>query len=222
VNRAGLLLLGILSVGSAARAQESQERAPPPPAAPSLTIGFSPVPEAALDTPVVRAEHLLDDRVFDGALRNGFPIHYHFRLELWRKAALFDHLARDAEWDVFVRLDPLTGEYDVIRSTGSIEHLTQVDAVSRALAVPYHVDLLPPDGAGTRYYYIATLQIESLSESELEEVERWLKGEVGPAISHTGNIGDALAEGFRRLLIRFSGLPRRTLEARSGVFEAGR
>jgi hypothetical protein len=95
-------------------------------------------------------------------------------------------------------------------------------AVSRALAVPYHVDLLPPEGTGTRYYYIATLQIESLSESELEEVERWLKGEVGPAISHTGNIGDALAEGFRRLLIRFSGLPRRTLEARSGIFQAGR
>jgi hypothetical protein len=220
VNRAGLLVLGVLSVGPAVRAQEVRERAPP--AAPSLTVRLSSVPEVALDTPVVRAEHLLDDRVFDGALRNGFAVHYHFRLELWRKAALFDHLARDAEWDNFVRLDPLTSEYDLIRSTGTIEHFTQVDAASRALAVPYHVDLLPPAGSGTRYYYVATLQIESLSESELAEVERWLTGDVGPAISHTGNIGDALAEGFRRLLIRFSGLPRRTLEVRSGVFEAGR
>ena len=84
------------------------------------------------------------------------------------------------------------------------------------------MDLLPPAGSGTRYYYVATLAIESLSESELAEVERWLKGDVGPAISHTGNIGDALADGFRRLLIRFSGLPRRSLEARSEVFEAGR
>jgi hypothetical protein len=220
VNRAGLLLLGILSAGPAARAQEVRERAPP--AAPSLSVRLSSVPEVALDTPVVRAEHLLDDRVFDAALKNGFPVHYHFRLELWRKAALFDHLARDAEWDAFVRLDPLTGEYDLIRSTGSVEHFTQVDAVSRSLASPFHVDLLPPEGSGTRYYYVTTLDIESLSESELAEVERWLKGDVGPAIAHTGNIGDALAEGFRRLLIRFSGLPRRTLEARSGVFEAGR
>ena len=221
MNRAGLLLLGLLSAGPAARAQEVRERAPPA-AAPSLTVRLSSLPEMALDTPVVRAEHLLDDRVFDGALKNGFPVHYHFTLELWRKGGLFDHLARDAEWDAFVRLDPLTGEYDLIRSSGTVEHFTQVDAVSRALASPFHVDLLPPAGSGTRYYYVATLQIESLSESELAEVERWLTGDVGPAISHNGNIGDALAEGFRRLLIRFSGLPRRTLEARSAVFEAGR
>jgi len=220
VNRAGLLLLALLIAGPAARAQEVRERAPP--TAPTLSVRLSSPPEAALDTPVVRAEHLLEDRVFDGALKNGFSVHYHFRLELWRKAALFDRLARDAEWDTFVRLDPLTGEYDLIRSTGTIEHFTKVEAVSGALATPFHVDLLPPDGTGTRYYYVATLQIESLSESELAEVERWLTGDVGPAISHTGNIGDALADGFRRLLIRFSGLPRRSLEARSGVFEAGR
>ena len=220
MNRAGLLLLVVLSAGPAARAQEVRERAPP--AAPSLSVRLLPIPEVALDTPVVRAEHLLDDRVFDAALKNGFPVHYHFRLEMWRKAALFDHLARDAEWDVFVRLDPLTSEYDLIRSSGSIEHFTRVEAVSRALASPFHVDLLPPAGAGTRYYYLATLQIESLSESELAEVERWLKGDIGPAISHTGNIGDALAQAARRLLIRFSGLPRRSLEARSEVFEAGR
>ena len=220
MNRAGLLLLGVLSAGPAARAQEVHERAPP--AAPSFSVRLSTIPEVALDTPVVRAEHLLDDRVFDAALKNGFPVHYHFRLELWRKAALFDHLARDAEWDAFVRLDPLTGEYDLIRSSGSIEHFTRMEAVSRALASPYHVDLLPPAGSGTRYYYVGTLEIESLSESELAEVERWLKGDVGPAIAHTGNIGDALAQAARRLLIRFSGLPHRRLEARSEIFGAGR
>ena len=181
MNRAGLLLLGILSAGPAARAQEVRERAPPA-IAPGLSVRLSSLPGMALDTPVVRAEHLLDDRVFDGALKNGFPVHYHFRLELWRKGGLFDHLARDAEWDAFVRLDPLTSEYDLIRSSGTLEHFTHIDAVSRALASPFHVDLLPSPGAGTRYYYVATLQIESLSESELAEVERWLTGEVGPAI----------------------------------------
>lgn len=206
-------------MGPAARAQEVRERAPP--VVPHLSVTFAPGAEA-VDTPVVRAERLLEDNVFDGALRNGFPVSYHFRLELWRKAALFDHLARDADWDAVVRLDPLTAEYDLIRSGGTVEHFATAAAVTRALAVPFHVDLLPPAGAGTRYYYVATLEIESLPLSELEEVERWLKGDMGPAISHTGNVGDALTQAFRRLLIRFSGLPRRRLEARTAEFEAGR
>lgn len=221
MNRAaGLLLAGLLSAGPAARGQEVRERAPP--VVPHLSVTFAPHAEVAVDTPVVRAERLLEDNVFDGALKNGFPVRYHFRLELWRKAAVFDHLVHDADWDAVVRLDPLAAEYDLIRSGGSVEHFTSSAAVTRGLAAPYHVDLLPPAGTGTRYYYIATLEIESLSLSELEEVERWLKGEIGPAIEHTGNIGDALAQAARRLLIRFSGLPRRRLEARSGVFEAGR
>jgi hypothetical protein len=78
------------------------------------------------------------------------------------------------------------------------------------------VDLLPPPTEGRRrYYYAVTLEIASLSLTELEEVERWLRGELEPAVRGGGNIGDALGRGARRLLIRFSGLPRRRLEARS-------
>ena len=221
MNRAAGLLLALgLSVGPAAFAQEVRERAPP--VRPRLLVTLSRNAEGSLLPPVVRAEHLLEDGVFDGALKNGFAVSNHFRLELWRKAALFDRLQRDAEWDALVRLDPLSGEFDLIRSGATVEHFTTMDNVSRALATPFTVDLLPPPGEGASYYYIATLDIESLSEGELEEVERWLKGDFGPAISHTGNIGDALARGARRLLIRFSGLPRRRLEARTGSFDAGR
>jgi hypothetical protein len=221
VNRtSGILLACLLGAGPAALAQEVHERAPP--VRPSLSVVFPRASEVAVDTPVVRAERLLQDGVFDAALKNGFPVRYHFRLELWKKAALFDRLQRDAEWDAVVRLDPLSAEYDLIRTGGSVEHFTSVEGASRALASPFKVDLVPPGGGGTRYYYVATLEIESLSLSELEEVERWLKGDIGPAISHTGNVGDALAQAARRLLIRFSGLPRRRLEARTVVFEAGR
>jgi hypothetical protein len=220
VNRAAALLLLLLSAGPAALAQEVRERAPP--VKPLLSVALSRSPEAQLDSVVVRAEHLLEDGIFDGALRNGFPVRYHFRLELWRKAALLDHLQREAEWDAVVRLDPLTAEYELIRTGGSVEQFTSVGAVTSALATRFTVDLLPPAGSGTKYYFVATLEIESLSESELEEVERWLKGDVGPAIQHTGNVGDALASAARRLLIRFSGLPRRNYEARTAVFEAGR
>jgi hypothetical protein len=222
LNRAaGLLLALLLSAGPVARAQEIRERAPP--VTPRLSITLSRDSADRLRPPVVRAEHLLEDGVFDGALRNGFSVRLHFRLELWRKAALFDHLERDAEWDAVVRLDPLTGEFDLIRTGGDVEHYTAMEAVSRALAKSFTVELPPPPAAaGTRHYYLATLELASLSQSELDEVERWLRGDVGPAISSHGGLSSALAVGARRLLIRLSGLPRRRLEARTAAFALDR
>jgi hypothetical protein len=217
---AGLALAVLLGAGPAARAQEVRERAPP--VKPQLSVTVARDTAGRLLPPVVRAQQLLEDGVFDAALHNGFPVRYHFRLELWRKRTLFDHLEGDEEWDAVIRLDPLTGEYDLIRTGATVEHFTSKDAASRALATPFRVDLFPPPGGTARYYYIATLEIASLSVSELEEVERWLRGEVGPAISPQGNLADALARGARRLLIRFSGLPRRRLEARTPAFAAGR
>lgn len=221
MNRAaGLLVALLVSAGPAARAQEVRERAPP--ATPLLSIALPQDSSDAPRPPVVRAERLLQDGVFDGALRNGFSVRLHFRLELWRKAALFDRLARDVEWDAVVRLDPLSGEFDLIRTGGDVEHYRTMDAVSRALSKAFTVELLPPAGTDTRYYYLSTLDIASLSQSELDEVERWLRGDVGPAISSHGGLSNALAVGARRLLIRLSGLPHLRLEARTPTFTAGR
>jgi hypothetical protein len=222
VNRAAGVLLGLLaSAGPAVRAQEVHERAPP--VAPRLSVALARDSQEGLRPPVVRAEHLLEDGVFDAALKNGFSVRLHFRLELWRKASLFDHLQGDAEWDAVVRLDPLTGEFDLIRTGGDVEHFTAMPAVTGALARTFTVELVPPtEGAATRYYYLATLEVASLSQSELDEVERWLRGDVGPAISSHGGLSNALAVGARRLLIRLSGLPRRRLEARTAIFTAGR
>ena len=222
MNRAAGLLLALLAgAGPAVRAQEVHERAPP--VLPRLSVTLSRDSAEELRAPVVRAEHLLEDGVFDAALRNGFSVRLHFRLELWRKTSLFDRLQRDAEWDAVVRLDPLTGEFDLIRTGGDVEHYTAMEAVSRALAKSFTVELLPPTaGTETRYYFLATLEIGSLSQSELDEVERWLRGDVSPAISSHGGLSNALAVGARRLLIRLSGLPSRRLEARTGIFTAGR
>ena len=218
---AGLLLALVASAGPAARAQEVREPARTVP--PRLTITLARDSTAQLLPPVVRAERLLDDGVFDGALRNGFSVRFHFRLELWRQSPLFDRLQGGVEWDAVVRLDPLSGEFDLIRTGGDVTHLTAMDAVSRALARAFTVEMTPPaTGPDTRYYYLATLDIASLSQSDLDEVERWLRGDVGPAISSRGGLGGALAVGARRLLIRLSGLPHRRLEARTPTFTAGR
>jgi hypothetical protein len=169
--------------------------------------------------PLVRASGVLEGGIFDAALRNGFPVQLHFRLDLYRDSRLLDRVERTVSWDVVIRRDPLDNHYDVVRTGGSLERFVDADALARALDVPYTVDLLPRRAGGRdRYYYLATLEIESLSLTELEEVERWLRGDFGPAVREGGDVGNALGRGARRLLIRFSGLPRRKLEARSETF----
>ena len=215
---AGLLLGALLLATAAARAQEVPAPARPGGGAPprlSLTLSAEP----GTDPVVVRAANLLQDGLFEGALHDGFPVRFQFHLELWRDAALYDRLEREVSWVALAQLDPLSGVYSLTRTGGSVESFTSVDSLARALATPFIVDVTPvPRGGRTRWYYVATLEIESLSLSELDEVERWLRGDLGRAITREGDVGGALGRGARRLLIRFSGLPRRRLEARSAVF----
>jgi hypothetical protein len=184
---------------------------------PRLTVSVARNADGTLRAPGVRAQGALVAGVFAAALRDGFPVALHFTLELRRSVPIFaDRLERDAQWDAVVVLDPLTNEYTVLRTGGSEEHFTTAAALERALATPFTVDLLPSEPG--QHYYVATLNIESLSLSELEEAERWLKGDFAPAVSHSGEVGNSLGRGVRRLLIRLSGLPRRQLETRSAYF----
>lgn len=183
-----------------------------------LRLTITLPPEPGVGSPVVRATGMLRDAVFAGALRDGFPIRFQFRLELWRASALFDRLEREQNWLALAERDPLSGTFTLTRDGGSEEEFTGLDGLAVALAVPYTVDLPLPRRGRSRYYYVASLDVESLSLSELEEVERWLRGDLGRAITREGDFGSALERGARRLLIRFSGLPRRRLEARSPVF----
>jgi len=217
VRRGAGALLAVTVAAGALRAQEV--RSPERPVAPRLAVELRRGEDGAVASPLVRAADLLGDGVFESALRNGFPVGFHFRLNLWKDGALFDHHQREVVWDAAVRLDPLTGEYVLLRTGGSVEHFTELANVERALETPFTVDLLPPAGdAGSRFYYVATLDVESLSLSELEEVEAWLRGDLGRAITRRGDVGNALSRGARRLLIRFSGLPRRRLEVRTVTF----
>jgi len=206
------VLVAALSIG---RAQEPPDSARPP--QPRLSLSVTRGEDGALRPPVVRLEAPLSDGVFAATLRDGFPVRFHFVLELRRSVRILpDRLERAADWDAVVALDPLTNEFDLVRSGGSLEHFTTQRAVAAALATPFTVDLMP--GGTGQYYYVATLEIESLSLSELDEVERWLRGDVGPAISQRGDVGEAVGRGVRRFLVRLSGLPRRYLETRSAYF----
>ena len=164
--------------------------------------------------PRVQAAALLANGKFIGLMRSGFPLRLHYRLELWRtRSGWFDDHMTEAAWDAVAHYDPLADDFVLLRSGGIAARYARVDALAQALQVPYKVTL-SPKGAGT-FYYLCRLDVSTLNDTDLEEVERWLKGEVRPAVSGRGDLTNAVVRGAQRLLVRIAGLPRLTLEARS-------
>ncbi|MGE5801000.1 MAG: hypothetical protein ACM358_01975 [Gemmatimonadota bacterium] len=167
------------------------------------------------NVPRVRSTGLLADGKFVGLMRSGFPLRLHYRLELWRvRSSWFDQFVREVAWDAVARNDPLADDFVLIRQGGAISRYTTPEELAAALDIPYVVTLRPAGGGG-RYYFIARLEVTTLNDTDLQELSRWLSGDVGPAVSGGENFGDALARGAQRVLVRLAGLPRQQLEARS-------
>lgn len=179
--------------------------------APSLQITLQS------STPEVRALALLADGRYAALMRSGLPLRLHYRLELWRvRGTWFDKYIRDVQWDAVARHDPLTEDYMLIQPNGTVSRFATVEEIGRALERAYRIPL-EPVGAG-RFYFLCRLEVTTLNDTDLAELERWLKGEAGPAVSGERSVGDALARGLQRVLVRIAGLPRLTLEARSPAF----
>lgn len=164
---------------------------------------------------------LFEDERWISMLQSGFPLRMHYRVEMWRsRSAWFDALVRQVEWDVVVRHEPLLDQYAVntiMPGQARENRYTGVDPLARALdAVVYRIAFRPP-GAG-EYYYVASLQVSTLSDSDLDELERFLRGDLGPAASEGRDLGDAVGRGATRLLLKLAGLPSLRLEGRSERF----
>jgi len=174
------------------------------------------------DVPRVRSTGLLADGKFVGLMRSGFPLRLHYRLELWRvRTSWFDQFIREVSWDAVARHDPLADDFVLIRQGGSVSRYATPDELAHALEIPYTVTLQPSPSAPARYYYLARLEVTTLNDTDLQELSRWLSGDVGPAVSGEGNLGQALARGAQRVLVRLAGLPRQRLEARSPTIRIG-
>jgi hypothetical protein len=171
--------------------------------------------------PVVRAQNLLADGRWLSTLRSGLPVRLHYRLEIWRsRGGWLDLLTRQTEWDVVVRHEPLLDQYTLLTifaNRAQERRYATVDALSAALAFAYQVNVGP--GQPGRYYYTAVLEVSTLSDSDLDELERFLDGDLGDVAQGRGNVGDALGRGATRFLLRLAGLPSLRLEARSDGFE---
>jgi len=170
----------------------------------------------------VRATRILGDRDMRELLLNGFPAALRFRLELWRVGGLFDDIESSTQWEMLVRYDPYAKQYLVVRrqGAGSLEDFGGFPTLEDAEAVmerPFPV-ALGPRRLGSRYYYNVVLDVETLSVSDLDELQRWLSGELQPAVRGKRAPLSALRRGFGTLLSRVLGGEKRHYEARSGAF----
>ena len=171
--------------------------------------------------PIVRSENLLGDGRWLTALRSGLPVRLHYKVEVWRsRGGWFDAFERQAEWDVVLRHEPLLDQYTVLTLVGGRvqeRRYATVDALSAALAFAYQVSVRPARAG--RFYYAASLEISTLSDSDLDELQRFLEGDLGDVTQGKDGVGDAVGRGATRFLLRLAGLPSLRLEVRSLSFD---
>ncbi|MEP7346386.1 MAG: hypothetical protein ABI877_14040 [Gemmatimonadaceae bacterium] len=182
-------------------------------------------PPAALTTegPAVRVENVISDKSMQELLQSGFPAQLHYRVELWSAGGIFHTMRRAVEWDVIVRYDAVAGNYRVANiRDDKVVPIGQFARFAEAVAEverPYRAPIVAQREPG-RQYYTATVEVVTLSFGDLDELERWLRGDAGPAVQGNANPGTALGRGVRKLFARLVGGERRNLRARSGTFRA--
>lgn len=175
----------------------------------------------ASEPPSVRSAFLITDGAMLDLVRNGFPAHLHYKLERWSTGGFFDDVTAVAEWDAVVRYDALGKVFQVFRVVGrkttSLGNFADVAAAESAIDTPFPAPIQPPK-KGKKSYYNLALDVETLSLTELDEVEQWLRGELKPAVRGKKNPGTAVGRGVRTVMVRLLGGEKRRYEARSGTF----
>lgn len=178
-------------------------------------------PLRATEPPAVRSSRLVSDGATVDLLRNGFPARLHYRMERWSTGGWFDDITAEAEWDVVVRYDALSKLFQVFRRvrriTSYLGSFSDIAGAESAFGAPFSAPISPAR-PGRRAYYNLVLDIETLSLTELDEVERWLRGELKPAVRGDKNAGTAVSRGVRTVVVRLLGGEKRRYEARSGTF----
>jgi len=179
-----------------------------------LTVSVDP---AGGLRPLLNVGPILADAVFEETTRSGLPVRMNLRVELWRDG-FFDRLEGTRTLTAVLYFQPLEESFVVHTRSAESEprHFPTFQAARTAIEGPYTMELRP--NRRGRYYYTAVLELETLSLSDLEELERWLRGELQPAVSGDGSLTGAVGQGVKRFLVRVLGLPARRYEARSEWF----
>jgi len=201
-----LLVTVWLALAAAASAQQGRPLAVrADPAGPGGMVTIGPV---------------LGDHELSNAVVSGVPIRLRLRAELWRNG-LFDKLVESTTLTTVVVYEPITRRFFVRSSTGDVRSRVFADYAGARAAVEREYPLRALSRRSGDYYYTASLDIETLSVSDLQELERWLQGDLQPAVSGDQSLPGAVGQGVKQLLIRLLGVPNRHYEARSNRLRIG-
>ncbi len=152
-------------------------------ARPTLTITVPT--EAVVDGPTLRIERVFGDQRSRELLAAGFPARVSMEVELWATGRFTDERLRLVRTDWMVRYDAVGQVYRVARVVGDSLHPVgrhgTLAALVEALSAPVRVPLPAPSGR-RGLYYSARLTVASLTNTDLAEVERWLRGDLGGAL----------------------------------------
>ncbi len=207
----GALLLGS---GSALRAQRE----------PTLEIRLPAADQIATVGPLVIASDMLAGPRAREPLAAGFPARFHFLVTLWSEGGFFGNkVERRAEYDVIVSYSAMEKKYQVLQIVNdrpfSLGNFDRVEDADGAIARPTRVPIVPMR-SNKRFYYRVTLDVSILGASDLDEVNRWLKGEFEPAIHGERNPGTAFTRSLRMLTSRLLGGESREFDATTAMFKA--
>jgi hypothetical protein len=182
---------------------------------PALALDVSPGSGQLM----VRVGDLLSDEGVASALHSGLPVRIRVVAELW-KDRLFDSEEARAEWRATVVYEPLERTYRVQTSSSEDEEriVATLAEAGRVLSRRVMIGLRPREPG--RYYYIAHLEAETLSLSDLEELARWLRGDLAPAVAGEERMEGALGRGVNRLLVRVLGMPAKRVRVKTPAFDA--
>jgi hypothetical protein len=152
------------------------------------------------------------------SLEAGLPVRIGIVVELWRDRVV-DALEGRHEWRGTVVMDPLSGRYRTETDGGAVGEFVSLAGARAFLQGQLQIPLAP--GREGRFYYLGRMEVETLSLSDLEELRRWLQGDLGAAVEGEESVGGALGRGLRRLLVRALGLPVQRYQTRTPTFTGG-
>ena len=158
-------------------------------------------------------------------LLGGWPTAIHGRLELWRKGFLgtYDRES-DFQWDVIIDYSAVTKVFHLRRVVdNAVENLGEtstIEEAERILSRPFSPPL-SPGRRGDRYFYLFNAEVATMSLSDLDAWQRWVKGEARPAVQGKRNPIGAFHRGLGSLLSRVLGGDTQSYERRSTPFNAG-
>jgi len=201
-------VLAVAAVSAAAQAR------------PALSITV-PSEGSVVAGPIVRAERVFGDQRGRELLAAGFPARVTLEVELWATGRFTDERLGLVRSDWVVRYDAVGQVYRVARAVGDslvvVGSHASIGALTDALGAPMRVPLPAPNGR-RGLYYGARMTVASLTTTDLAEVERWLRGDLGGALQGERSATSPITRLARTLMSRVLGGQVVRVEARSGRF----